>query len=504
MTLKRQIMSIITRLTISKLIRLEQATVLLVAFTFAAMYLFTAWPRLIYPYDLDFVEDGMLMTSLRLAEGQPIFIPPQADFTPHVYMPLYSWLGGLLFKLTAPGYEPLRGLSLLATLTTSGLIFWIARRESGQSWLGLACAGLFLGGYRLNGFWYELARVDSLFVTLSLAGLMLGVYGHHANLGLVGAAMVLALAFLTKQTAVLLGIGLGIYLLLATGRRAWLYWLPYGLLTVTPVILLNRLSGGWFMVYTYHIASINPVELERVLNYVSSELLGVMAGLTSMAIMAAFLTFRQAGLAGLWRQSWFIWIGLAVVISGLGRASIGGNLNNRMIAYSLLCLAPVLLINSLNGYAKIKPGWRIGLVSLLILSQFALGVYNPFRYRPTPAMSASGDRLIDRIAAEDGEVLVLMHPYYAWLAGKQPAAQIAAMWYTRERGMMSLPADFAARLESHYYAAIISDNSLFETEPELQQLLDTYYTPAEILGPAEAPPTDTGMVVRPEVIYRPK
>jgi hypothetical protein len=131
-------------------------------------------------------------------------------------------------------------------------------------------------------------------------------------------------------------------------------------------------------------------------------------------------------------------------------------------------------------------------------------VYNPLRYIPTPEMYQSGERLIERIAAEKGQVLVLMHPYYAWLAGKEPSAQIAAMWHARERGTLPLPPDFAARIEGQYYEAIISDNSLFETEPELQQLLDNYYTPNELLGPAEAPPTMTGMVVRPEILHRPK
>ena len=119
-------------------------------------------------------------------------------------------------------------------------------------------------------------------------------------------------------------------------------------------------------------------------------------------------------------------------------------------------------------------------------------------------MQQSGDRLIATIAAEDGEVLVLMHPYYGWLAGKRPSAQIAAMWHARERGTLPLLPDFVARLESHYYAAIISDNSLFETGPELQELLETYYTPAETLTLDEAPPTLTGMMVRPEILYRPK
>ena len=53
--------------------------------------------RVAYPYDIDFVEDGMLMQALRVAAGQPVFIAPNAEFAPHVYMPLYTWLGGLAF-----------------------------------------------------------------------------------------------------------------------------------------------------------------------------------------------------------------------------------------------------------------------------------------------------------------------------------------------------------------------------------------------------------------------
>jgi hypothetical protein len=320
----------------------------------------------------------------------------------------------------------------------------------------------------------------------------------------VGTAAALALAFLAKQTGLILGAGVGIYLLLTIGRRAWLYWLIFGLLAVTPVVALQLLSDGWFLYYTYHIASINPIEFGRILNFLGNELFGLMGGLSVMALGAALLTFRQAGWRGIWQQPWFIWIGLAVFISALGRASVGGNLNNRMMAYTLLSLAPALLMNNLPGYAKSRWPWQTGLMTVLILIQFALGVYNPLRYIPTPEMYQSGERLIERITSEEGEVLVLMHPYYAWLAGKEPSAQVAAMWHGRERGKLPLPPDFAARLENRYYAVIISDNSLFETEPELHRLLDTYYILIERLRSHEAPPTNTGMIVRPELVYRPK
>src|SRR5512147_3055905 len=143
--------------------RFFQGGVVLIAVAFIVLFFYTALPRLRYPYDLDFVEDSILMQSLRIADGQPVYLPPNADFAPHVYMPLYFWLGAVLFKLAGPSFAALRLLSLSAVMITASLIFWITRHESGLNWLAIACAGLFLGGYRISGFWYELARVDMLF-----------------------------------------------------------------------------------------------------------------------------------------------------------------------------------------------------------------------------------------------------------------------------------------------------------------------------------------------------
>ena len=41
--------------------------VVLIAAAFIALFFYTALLRLRYPYDLDFVEDSMLMQSLRIA-----------------------------------------------------------------------------------------------------------------------------------------------------------------------------------------------------------------------------------------------------------------------------------------------------------------------------------------------------------------------------------------------------------------------------------------------------
>jgi 4-amino-4-deoxy-L-arabinose transferase-like glycosyltransferase len=472
------------------------------ALVFIVMYFFTALPRLGYPYDLDFIEDGLLLTSLRVADGQSVFIPPSADFTPHVYMPLFTWLGGLVFAVTGPGLPPLRWLSLAALMTSTGLIFWITRRESGQSWLGLVAAGLLLGGYRLSGFGYELARVDSLFVALTLGGLTIATYAASKKAGLIAAGVVLALAFFTKQTGLIFGVGVFGYLLGTIGRRAWWFGATFGLLAIIPAAGLNWLSDGWFWYYTVHIAGINPLEWGRVLHYVGPELLGQMGGLTMLALMTAGLAVRRVGRRIIAMPPWLGWLGLAVLVSGLGRASVGGNVNNLMPGYTLLCLAPALLWREWRARPHRWGRWGIGLICGLVLLQFALGAYNPGRYQPTPAMRRSGDRLIAALAETEGEVLVMMHPWYAGLAGKRPSAQVAALWHARERGSLPLPEELVARLKGHYYVLIVSDNSLFETEPGLQALLDTYYQPAS--GPVAGPPTMSGMIAQPMVMYVPR
>jgi hypothetical protein len=483
----------------------------LVAALFTAAYFFTALPRIFYPYDLDFIEDSLLIQSMRFAEDKLVYIAPSAEFVPHVYMPLYSWLGGMLFRAFGVGYEPLRWLSFYAIMATAGLLFLVALRECQsmdkdlEPWPVL-CAALYLGGYRLTGFWYELARVDSLFVMLSMLGLMLGFYASKSPLGMIVSAVVLTLAFFTKQTALAFGACVAVYLLFTVGRRAWLFVGTLAGLIGVGLVWLNAATGGWFVYHTFLIASADRIEIGRVFRYIGFELFGSMAGLSLMAVAALVIGWRRSGVGFLRSERWVWAIGAAAVMSGVGRVSVGGNVNNLMPAYALLCLSPALLWKTVRfggdegdkGDRGIK--WRTVLLAGVLI-QFALGVYNPLRYIPTRAMRGSGDRLIAQIREIDGPVLVMMHPYYAWLAGKEPSAQIAELWYLRVWSNVPLPDDFVARIEGRYYTAIISSESMFETDAEIRGLIEQYYARA---GTIDGPPTLTGMVVQPSLLYVPR
>jgi hypothetical protein len=371
---------------------------------------------------------------------------------------------------------------------------------------------LFLGGYRINGFWYEIARVDPLFVALMLGGFALAIYAGNSNGRLILSAVFMALAAFTKQTGFIVAIGLSLFLLARIRRRAWIFLLTFDALAILPLFVLNRSTDGWFFYHIFYIGSADPLEIRRLINFLTKELFGVMTGLSVLTLLAGILGVRQWGPKVLHEQPWLFAIGLAVMISGLGRMRVGGNLNNRMPAYALLCIVPAIWLQMSpvplsRGKGILQDSqtpWRNWIAVILILVQFVMGRYDPKRFIPTSAMRKSGDRLLQQISSVKGPVFVMMHPYYNLLAGKEPSSQIATIWYVRHRGELPLPNDLVWRIQNHYYSAIISDESFFETQPDLHQLITTYYIPTKTLSSKPAPRTITGVVVRPKLMYLPK
>ncbi len=451
------------------------------------------------------------MQSERIAQGLPVYLAPNANFNPHVYMPLYFWLGAVLLKTFGTGFTPLRLLSLGSTVATMVLIYWIAYRECRQRWIGFSSGGLFIAGYAVTGFWYELARVDSLFIALTLGGFALAVYSDRSDRKMFLSAIVFALAAFAKQSGFVVAAGLALCLFLLRGRRAWIFLVSFCTLTIIPMLAINWATGGWFFYHIFYIGSADPTDIARLYNFVNIDILTKIAGLSVLLMFTIIWGVSKEKLKFFLNQPWVIGIGLAVLISALGRYRVGGNVNDLMPGYTFLCLAPAIFAK-LTFPAAAGPenrpeesfmqerSWAL---AAFILIQFYIGRYSPESHVPDLATRLSGDHLIQQIASVPGPVLVMMHPYYSILAGKEPSTQIATLWYVRHRGELPIPDDFIDRIKNHYYSEIISDESFFETQTDLHTLITTYYHQAQTLDPNLSPPTDTGVVVQPRVIYLP-
>ncbi len=479
--------------------------VLLVSIGFAFSYLYVGIARVTYPYALDFVEEDMLMQAWRVAQHLPVFVPPNADFVPQVYMPLYTWLGGQVLRFVSPAFWPLRLLSFLSTLTTAVLVAGISWQESGRWQTAVTGASVFLAGYRITGGWYDLARVDALFVALSMAGLWATARCHQQKQPqAILAGFLLGLAILTKQNGLVLALVAGIYFWLAI--KPLTKWYILGLLgiTIIPLVWLEWTTEGWFSYYVIDIAYASPVSPLRIWHTVSRELAGGMGVLVLFLGITAVWQWR----AHAWRvrqwlsaSPWVLFIPAAVFISVAGRSSEGGNFNNLIPAWAFLSLTPALADSLFFGRRWV---WETA-----VLLQLALTIVNPIphkppRYLPTPEMRAAGAQFTELITAVEGPVLIMMHPSYALRAGKEPGVHIQSLWHARQRGQQPLPPDFVERLRSGYYVWIISDESdFFEKDPALLTLLEVYYQPSRRLADNESPPTLSGPIVRPLQLYVP-
>ncbi|MCI0396761.1 MAG: glycosyltransferase family 39 protein [Chloroflexi bacterium] len=492
----------------------------LVALGFMLLYLYVGISRVRYPYSLDLIEDNLVMQAWRVMQNEPDYVPPNAEYVPQVYMPLYGWIGGLIFKVTGPGFGPLRAFSFLATLATAGLIYWIAARESANRLVAFGCAGLFLAGYRLVGGWYELARVENLFVLLTLAGITLAIYDQKSARGLALSGALLGLSLLTKQNGLIFAAGTGVYLLLNVRWRVWVFAVAFVLAGLAPMWLANLASDGWLYTYVFGVAYASPIDRIRIVQTLQREIFGAMLLLTLSVFVVLLSAFGRLGVKGfviqtLSKRPWPIFIAVAVLVTIATRASVGGARQNYIVGYAFLCLAPALLAAEMAHW---RESWRrpgSAVLPAVVILQFLLAWSPAVHYRlqiasssefvPTAAMWASGDRLIERIAGVDGPVFVMMHPPYALMAGKAPSVHIQSLWHARFRGRDPLPADLVSRIENHYYAMIISDGSMdFETDPALVALLDRYYTLLGLLPPTEGPPTLSGPIYRPQFVYVPR
>jgi 4-amino-4-deoxy-L-arabinose transferase-like glycosyltransferase len=147
-----------------------------------------------------------------------------------------------------------------------------------------------------------------LFIALSLAGMALAVYTSNSAWGLIGAGLLMGLAFLTKQNGLFLAAVVGGYLLLTVGRRVWVYALSLILVAGVPTLWLHFSSNGWFSFYVFDIAYASPVSWQRLVKTLGREIMGAMTVLALAFVLLGLLSFRRYRWHVLRRQPWLLFI----------------------------------------------------------------------------------------------------------------------------------------------------------------------------------------------------
>jgi hypothetical protein len=399
-----------------------------------AAYLVLALVRLRYPFN-------SLIEVHRVLAGQPLYAAPSVSYVPDGYPPLYFGVSAAAASLLGQSYLPLRLVSLLSSLACFAITARLVQRETGSIAAGMAGAGLLAATYCATSSWFDVARVDSLFLALSIAGLYAARWMARPRQAVI-TGLLLASAFLTKQTG--LAEGVAVLAAVACGSRrrlALLATVAYAVVVGGSTLVLGLASHGWYVYYVFEQMSEHALSLPAVGQFWTSYLLPTL-GIAVAAVVAGLRRVPLILLAG------------CAALAAEGYAALvhtGGGVNDMLPAYLAVALLAGLALAErresvpvtrtddggpsrvgLAGYrlaagAGRQAAWLAGILVVAQLVVLAAG-FHPRRAIPAAADYAAGRRLAAGLRTLGGTVAIPADPALALMAGLPEAEdQLAAV-----------------------------------------------------------------------------
>jgi 4-amino-4-deoxy-L-arabinose transferase-like glycosyltransferase len=477
---------------------LEYAVVI-AAVVYIAVYIVIALQRITFPFDLEWMEGASVDHVRRLLTGQQIYAQPSLDFIPYLYPPLYYYVSAIVAWVMGIGVVPLRLVSFVCSLVCFGLLYMLVRRETGSPRAGLIAVGLFAATFRVGGAWFDIARVDSLALALLLGAVYLARFAERRR-AWAAAGLLLALSALTKQTALMIAVPLGVYALIVDWRGALVMTAACVALFGGATLALNASTHGWYLYYTVGL----PFRIQQVGRIPASFWHHDVAGAMPVALVAGvgYLASRRA-----WSRSAIFYLAFTVGFVGsawLSRIHSGAYDNVLIPAYVCLAVLLALAIWDLPRWASVdhRSAARLFAAAICLL-QFVWLAYNVRAQIPTANDRAMATRLIRTMREANGEVYLASHGFFPVLAGKSATAQSWAFGDIMRAGgtgnRRQLAAELHDALATHRFALIILDRM----DPWLEPDLDRYYHRAGPVFKTDGLWTATGYHTRPRWIYVP-
>ena len=469
-----------------------------------------------FPLDLEWMEGGMLVHAQRIAAGQGIYVKPSLDFVPYLYTPLYPALLALLSLLFPLGYLLGRLVSLLAFFSALVLLGAMrcgrsTRLARGRRLLaatvGLVGAAAVAAAFAFTGGFFDLVRSDSLLLALEALALWLVLRGSTWK-SAAAAGMVMAAAFFSKQTAGVVGVGLGVGLLIVDWRRALVYGGAAAAALAAGIGLLVKTSDGWFWTYIFKLHQSHGYRWAVVVASVLPDTLKQLWPVFAALIVA---TVALAWTRKLRRTDIILW---AVAIAGEVAAAVGFATQWAFSnAYIPAVFFPVLAASVLSArlllHALDRRSWLSAVPTCAVM--LALAWQNQHIPRPTrkafvpqSADYVAAARLLERLRSVPGDLFIPFHTYYGALVGKRTFVHRMGIWDVSPA--LGRPKGLDQALQEQLFSAIVLDwkarpgefpfvDSRYHVWQQLREGVDSVRmfagaetSPSALLVPTLAPP----------------
>ena len=432
----------------------------IVSLGFILLFLYTALRRMHVPCSYDQIEGGTVTSVWRLVHGYPLYPKPTLDFVPYLYAPLYFYLAAALSKVIGVGYAALRLVSILGTLGSLAVIYALIHSETRSRLAGLAGAGLYAACYAPLQGWFDVGRVDSLFVFF----LLLAIYCTR-RAPILLAVLVWLIAFQTKQTV----LPIAVLVLCVDWQRP--RRMALGLATLlagvaASVLLANHLTAGWYSYYLFGSAKGLPWVLRTAVLYLPVDLLQPLS-LAFLIVLASLLLMPPAFRS---RSTQFYLIVSFSTYASIWylRAHWGSTVNTLMPAYAWTAVIFGVALGRLSSWLSHLESPQTQICRVLLLGaavvQILGFIYHPGRFVPSAATIEARQKFEQQLAALPGDIYVLNHSYDAIQAGKTPHAVIDAFGIILDRppspNRSAFIADFQHAVDNHVYSGFVLDDTV--------------------------------------------
>jgi len=509
---------------------------------FIVLYVVLVLFRIRYPFELEWMEGGSVDHVCRILAGEKLYVSPSLEFVPFIYPPLYYYISALAWLLTGGGFLPLRLVSFVASLGCFVVIFQFVKREARSTFSGILAASLFAATFRISGAWFDLARVDSLFLLFLLLGFYF-VRFKKSWKSYVIAGLFIGLSFLTKQAAFVIAIPIIVYCILLNWRASIAFVGTVVLIIGISTIALDYIHDGWYSYYVFALPSQHPLIARMFVNFWTKDLI---APLAIACVMSMFYMFsqvlsstkegqhfdlfrnaipdeapRSGADAYAARLNGFFYLFMAVGMIGgawLSRLHSGGYANVLFPAYAVICILFGMgthrILERIQVASIHERKFVEAFVYLVCIMQFAGLAYNPHWLIPTEKDLEAGREFVKTMAEMKGEVFVPFHAYLPTLAGKSSHAQGMAVAdvLRGDRGQVGTKFrdDIREAIREKRFAAMILDESFFvwflhDVFPQLREDIEENYVRQESIFDSDSVfwPV-TGGRTRPEFVYVPR
>lgn len=351
-----------------------------------------------YPFQLEWIEGQSMDIVRRAREGHAIYAAPTLEYVSLLYTPLFYYFSVVASWFTGMDFIAGRLVSTLSIFGVAAVFFQWVRREGGNWQCGLLTTGLLFATYRLSGRWFDIARVDSLALFLSVAALYLLRFGEGKKTA-IRAGLLACAAFYAKQTS----LGLLIPPLCAAiflNRRFGLTASAAAAISLLVTITLYQLTtGGWFWFYTMKIPMNHNTDPLVYFAFWRDDLLrlqGYVLGAALIAVGFWCVTDRKKA----------IFYGVlaltAITVCYSARLHRYGYYNNLMPMHAILALVAGL------GFAdQLRQKPRLAIASgLLIFAQLISLIYDPLPLAPSPKSAAAADAFLAEIGTYKGDAFM--------------------------------------------------------------------------------------------------